>query len=203
VADALGKPIETAVSAVQFSERQAKQTNQTVQRRIVGPLSPHAIIRISIAKPKLTAKPDIDTELAEMRRAWRAYQSHNSRDAVYTYLSKVFAVVTRWQRLGCAFKNARAVLRVQANAPQMKSEPFAIVIFCTSDADVINAKTRSKWSRVLRYVRKTKPSEVRLIEFIKSKGGLNECARGFTRSRQMTSDKKVNRLLGIEKAKCA
>ena len=170
MANTLVKPIELAVPVGEVGQGPAKQTNQTVQRKIVGPLSPHAIRRISIAKPKLTAKPDIDTELAEIRRAWRAYQTHNSRDAVYTYLSKVFAVVTRWQRLDCALKNARAVLRVQANVSQMKSEPFAIVIFCTSDVDVINAKTRSKWSRVLRYVRKTKPSEVRLIEFIKSKG---------------------------------
>ena len=90
VADTLMKPIELAVPAGEVGQGPAKQTNQTVQRKIVGPLSPLAIWRISIAKPKLTAKPDIDTELAEIRRAWRPYQSHNSRDAVYTYLSKVF-----------------------------------------------------------------------------------------------------------------
>jgi hypothetical protein len=132
--------------------------------------------------------PDIDVELTEVKRAWRKYRSINDRDAIYIYLASVFKVVMRWRRLNCATKNARAVLRLQTDAPQMTPEPFGIVILCTSDADVINAKTRSKWSRVLCYVRKTKPSEVRLIEFIKSKGGLNECARGFTRSRQMTSD---------------
>jgi hypothetical protein len=40
---------------------------------------------------------------------------------------------------------------------------------------------RSKWSRVLRYARKAKPAGQRLIDFIKSKGGLNECARKFAR----------------------
>jgi hypothetical protein len=73
VADTLMKPIELAVPAGEVGQGPAKQTNQTVQRKIVGPLSPHAIRRISIAKPKPTAKPDIDTELAEIRRAWRIY----------------------------------------------------------------------------------------------------------------------------------
>jgi hypothetical protein len=46
----------------------------------------------------------------------------------------------------------------------------------------INERTyRSKWSRVLRYARKAKPAGQRLIDFIKSKGGLNECARKFAR----------------------
>jgi hypothetical protein len=181
VADALMKPIELAVPAGEVGQGPAKQTNQTVQRKIVGPLSPLAIWRISIAKPKLTAKPDIDTELAEIRRAWRPYQSHNSRDAVYTYLSKVFAVVTRWQRLDCALKNARAALRLQTDAPQMKPEPFATVIFCTADPEVVDAKTRSKWSRVLRYAARAKPPGQRLTDFVKSNGGVNECARKFAR----------------------
>ena len=88
-------------------------------------------------------------------------------------------MVTRWQRLDCALKKSRAALRLRPNPPQMKPEPFAIVIFCTSDPQTVDAKTRSKWSRVLRYLRKTKPSEVRLIDFVKSNGGLNECARKF------------------------
>ena len=56
----------------------------------------------------------------------------------------------------------------------MKPEPFGIVIFCSSDPNVADAKTRSKWSRVLRYARKTKPTGQRLADFIKSNGGLNE-----------------------------
>jgi hypothetical protein len=98
---------------------------------------------------------------------------------VYIYLSRVFAVVSRWHRLDCAVKNARVALRLQANAPQMKPEPFAIVIFCTSDPGTVDAKTRSKWSRVLRYARRSKPAGQRLIDFIRSNGGLNECAHEF------------------------
>jgi hypothetical protein len=67
----------------------------------------------------------------------------------------------------------------------MKPEPFGIVIFCTCDPEVADAKTRSKWSRVLRYARNTKPAEQRLIDFIKSNGGLNECARKFARNTEI------------------
>jgi hypothetical protein len=54
---------------------------------------------------------------------------------------------------------------------------------CTCDPDVADAKTRSKWSRVLRYARKERPANQGLTDFIKSNGGLNECARRFARDR--------------------
>ena len=72
----------------------------------------------------------------------------------------------------------------------MKPEPFGIVIFCTADREIADAKTRSKWSRVLRYARKAKAVEQSLTEFIKSNGGINECARRFARNRRSVSDLK-------------
>jgi len=78
-----------------------------------------------------------------------------------------------------SLKNSQAALGLQADPPQMKPEPFGIVIFCTANLQVADAKSRSKWSRVLRYARKTKPANQRLTEFIKLSGGVNECARRF------------------------
>ena len=124
-------------------------------------------------------KSGLETELAVTNRAWRKYRSINDRDAVYIYLASVFGIVTRWRRLNCAVKNSRTALRLQAGAAQMKPEPFGIVIFCTADREIADAKTRSKWSRVLRYALKAKPIGQSLTEFIKSNGGLNECARKF------------------------
>jgi hypothetical protein len=138
----------------------------------------------------ITPVSSIEGELAELRRAWARYRSTNGRDAVYLYLEAVFALVTRWRHLNCAFKNSRAALRFRGGAPQIKPEPFSIVIYCTSDSEVADAKTRSKWSRVLRYARKAKPVEQSLTEFIKSNGGINECARRFARNRRSVSDLK-------------
>ncbi len=110
------------------------------------------------------------------------YRSSHDRDAVYIYLASVFDIVMRWRRLNCALNKARAALRLRPNPPRMKPEPFGIVIFCTADAKIVDAKTRSKWSRVLRYAASAKPPGQRLTDFIKSKGGLNECARRFART---------------------
>ena len=130
----------------------------------------------------------IETELARVRSAWARYRATNSRDAVYGYLTAVFRVVTRWRRLNCAVKNSRTALRLQAGAAQMKPEPFGIVIFCTADPEIVDAKTRSKWSRVLRYAARAKPASQRLTDFVKSNGGINECARKFARTARSASN---------------
>ena len=162
-------------------------TRPLVRERILGPLSRYPLVKNApvketISRPTLNAASGIEA-LAKVRTAWARYRATNSRNAVYGYLQSVFALVTRWRRLNCAVKNSRAALRLQHDPPEMKPEPFGIVIFCTSDPDVADAKTRSKWSRVLRYARKTKPTGQRLTDFIKSNGGLNECARKFARNK--------------------
>lgn len=153
-----------------------------VRQKIVNP---HPAVNERISKPTLNPISSVKSELAEVRSAWERYRSTNGRDAVYIYLTAVFGVVMRWRRLNCAVKNSRAALRLKHNAPQMKPEPFGIVIFCTSDPEAANAKTRSKWSRVLRYALTAKPGNQRLSDFVKSNGGLNECARRFARNRKI------------------
>ena len=150
-----------------------------VRQKIVGPVHPAVNERIS--KPPLNPISSIEAELAEVRRAWARYRSTNGRDAVYIYLTSVFRLVTRWRRLNCAVKNSRAALRLQPDGPEIKPEPFGILIFCTSDPKIVDAKTRSKWSRVLRYAARAKPPGQRLIDFVRSNGGINECARKFAR----------------------
>jgi hypothetical protein len=62
-------------------------------------------------------------------------------------------------------------------------EPFAAVILCTSDPSKVDKRTRSKWSRVLRYALEYKPSGEPLDLFVKRKGGINKCAARFGRCR--------------------
>ena len=52
-------------------------------------------------------------------------------------------------------------------------EPFAAVILCTADRDKVDERTRSKWSRVLRFAADFKDLDERLRDFIKRKGGIN------------------------------
>ena len=60
-------------------------------------------------------------------------------------------------------------------------EPFAAMILCTVDPDKVDKRTRSKWSRVLRYATEYKPISEPLAAFIERKGGINKCAARFTR----------------------
>ena len=184
----IGKPLYPSASGGAVGSSPLKPTNPPIRERILGPFSRYpavknALVNKPISRPTLISVSSIEAELAEVRNAWATYRSTNSRVAVYIYLSSVFAVIMRWRRLNYAVKNSRAALRLRPNPPQMKPEPFAIVIFCTSDSNVADAKTRSKWSRVLRYARKAKPAGQRLTDFIKSNGGLNECARKFGRNK--------------------
>jgi hypothetical protein len=156
-------------------------TRPLVRQKIVSPVSRYPAVDEPISTPTLNSVSSVEAELAEVRNAWATYRSTNGRDAIYIYLTAVFRLVMRWRRLNCAVKNSRAALRLRSHPPQMKPEPFAIVIFCTSDSNIADAKTRSKWSRVLRYTARAKPAGQRLTDFVKSNGGLNECASKFAR----------------------
>ena len=185
--DILGKPIDLSASGA-VANSPLRQTIRPIRQRTRGPLSPYPLVKNALVKkpisvPASNLLPSIEAELAEVRRAWARYRSTNGRDAVYIYLTSVFRLVMRWRRLNCAVKNSRAALRLQHDAPQMKPEPFGIIIFCTTDLEIVDAKTRSKWSRVLRFARKAKPPGQRLTDFIKSNRGLNECARKFARNK--------------------
>jgi hypothetical protein len=184
VADTLVKPIERGLPSVDVGQLSAKQTNQPIRRNIVGSPSPYSSAAKSIAKSGLPTKSPFELELAEVNRAWRRYRSIKDRDAVYIYLASVFGIVMRWRQLNCALKKSRMALQLKLNPPQIRPEPFGIVIFCTSDLKVVDAKTRSKWSRVLRYAARAKAPGQLLTDFIKSNGGLNECARKFARLRK-------------------
>jgi hypothetical protein len=60
-------------------------------------------------------------------------------------------------------------------------DPFAAIIRCTADPAKADKRTRSKWSRVLRYAAVYKPGSEALGQFIQRKGGINACAALFSR----------------------
>jgi hypothetical protein len=55
------------------------------------------------------------------------------------------------------------------------TSPVAAIIRCTADAGSVDKRTQSKWSRALRYAARYKVDAEPLAEFIKRKGGINEC----------------------------
>ena len=120
-------------------------------------------------------------DLRRVRNAWDDFQASRDRHAIYGYLSAVFDLVNWWNAEDRAVNRARWALRLQGADLSNTDEPFAMVILCTADRAKVDKRTRSKWSRVLRYVMEYKTNAEPLAKFIQRKGGINKCVERFTR----------------------
>jgi hypothetical protein len=127
-------------------------------------------------------KEALEQDLFRVQKAWDECQSSRERDAIYAYLSTVFNLVAWWTADRRAAERARWALRIQGGAASSTcTEPFAAVIRCTSDPAKVDKRTRSKWSRALRYALEYKSDSEPVDQFIKRNGGINECAARFAR----------------------
>jgi len=59
---------------------------------------------------------------------------------------------------GKEIDRARRALRLQRSEGYDREDPFAAVIRCTADPAKADKRTRSKWSRVMRYAAAQKPN---------------------------------------------
>jgi hypothetical protein len=155
---------------------------------LTQPVPPRVIVVSPARRPRIAAERHIrtivnpsssaiDDELAEARIAWKRYQSTRKRDAIYDYLGAVFKIVRGWRKEHRAKVSSHQALRAMGQAYRIRHvEPFAVVVLCTSDPGTVDAKTRSKWSRTLRFCERCKPDSETLSDFVKSQGGINECA---------------------------
>jgi hypothetical protein len=117
----------------------------------------------------------IRQDLVRVRVAWEGAQSSRDRDAIYGYLTAVFALVAWWAAEGREIDRARRALRLQRLEISEREDPYAAIIRCTADPGKADKRTRSKWSRVMRYAAVYKPDSEPLNQFIKRKGGINAC----------------------------
>ena len=119
--------------------------------------------------------------LLRLQNEWETVQASRDRDAIYQYLTAVFELVLWWAKEGRAVKRAHRALHLRGHNSAREPEPFAAVILCTSDPEKVDDRTQSKWSRVLRYAAEFKDLDESLRDFVKSRGGINECAARFSR----------------------
>jgi hypothetical protein len=120
-------------------------------------------------------------DLERVRGVWDDCQSTRDRNAIYGYLSAVYNLVAWWAAEGREVDRARRALRLQRLEVSDREDPFAAVIRCTADPAKADKRTRSKWSRALRYALAYKPVPEPLDQFIQHKGGINACAARFSR----------------------
>jgi hypothetical protein len=120
-------------------------------------------------------------DLTRVRSAWDECQASRDRSAIYGYLSAVFDLVIWWAAEDRAISRAGWALQIQGADLPTTDEPFAAVILCTADRQKVDKRTRSKWSRVMRYAAEFKTNAEPLATFVQRKGGINKCAARFTR----------------------
>ncbi len=150
-------------------------------KRTVSSVPPHPTVPLDPGNrptsPESNIRGAIERQFAQARRAWVRFQSARQRDAVYGYLSVVLAIVQRWNMLGHTRTCSLHALTAGKEQASIRSrDPFAIVIYCTSDPRIIDARTRSKWARALRFAARFKPAGQPLGRFMKSHGGINTCS---------------------------
>ena len=144
---------------------------------------------LSTFQPRTSPKEAVPYSSAALRRdlerirgIWEDAQSSRDRNAIYTYLSAVYGLIAWWTAEGREIDRARRALRLQRLKVSDREDPFAAIIRCTADPAKADKRTRSKWSRVMRYASAYKPDSEPLDRFIKRKGGINGCAARFNRS---------------------
>ena len=123
----------------------------------------------------------LQANLLRLQNEWETVQASRDRDAIYQYLTAVFEIVMVWAKEGKAVNRAHRALHLRGHNSVREPEPFAAVILCTADPDKVDDRTRSKWSRVLRYAAEYKDLDEPLRDFIKRRGGINACAARFAR----------------------
>jgi hypothetical protein len=137
----------------------------------------------STFQPRSSAKETIPystealrQDLERVRTAWDDCQATRDRNAIYGYLNAVYGLVAWWTAEGQEIDRARRALGLRRLKVSDREDPFAAVIRCTADPAKADKRTRSKWSRLMRYATVYKPDSEPLDQFIRRKGGINECA---------------------------
>jgi hypothetical protein len=120
-------------------------------------------------------------DLERVRKVWAECQASRERTAIYDYLSAVYGLVAWWTAERREVERACRAVWLRRLEVLDREDPFAAIIRCTADPAKADKRTRSKWSRVLRYAGEYKDLAEPLDTFIKRKGGINECAARFTR----------------------
>jgi hypothetical protein len=126
-------------------------------------------------------KEALERDLARVQDAWDDSQSDRRRGAIYGYLKAVYDLVNWWSAEGCEVHRAHQALRLRGLLPLRREDVYAAIIRCTADPARADKRTRSKWSRALRYVKMQKDEKEPVAAFIQRKGGINECNARYGR----------------------
>ena len=123
-------------------------------------------------KPEIIpySKEAMRQDLERVREAWADCQCCRQRDAIYGYLTAVYDLVIWWAAEQRDVERARRALCSRRLDVPEREDPFAAIIRCTADPARVDKRTRSKWSRVMRYATAVKEQTGALSAVCGAKG---------------------------------
>ena len=131
--------------------------------------------------PAAFARLAAERRNARLRGVWEAPSQPGPQRDLWV-LTAVHGLVAWWAADGRDVEaRARRALRLQRLAVSDREDPFAAIIRCTTDPAKADKRTRSKWSRLMRYAVAYKPDSEAFDQFIRRKGGINACVARFGR----------------------
>jgi hypothetical protein len=99
-----------------------------------------------------------------------------NRFAFYDYLAAVFELYVQLRRRNQAKPSARRIAKLLGLRNQKRSHCIRVLIDATSTADL---KTRSRWTRALKYAWRERKTWKDLGSFLRENGGPAGCADQF------------------------
>jgi hypothetical protein len=144
-------------------------TQATVSSRIDN----GGVLRQEIA---LNSDRQLRKTIDDLRGLERKCFASRSRFAFYDYLAAVFELYVQLRRRNQANPSAQRIAKLFGLRNQKCSHCIRVIIDATSTAD---NKTKSRWSRALRYAWRERKTWTDLISFLRENGGPAGCADQF------------------------
>jgi hypothetical protein len=127
-------------------------------------------------KIPLNSDRQLRKAIDDLRRLERKCFASRSRFAFYDYLAAVFELYVQLRRRNQARSSAKRIAKLFGLREQDSTHPIRTIIDATSTADL---KTRSRWSRALRYAWRERRTWKDLGSFLRENGGPAGCAAQF------------------------
>src|SRR3984893_12245329 len=116
------------------------------------------------------------TDLIKLER--KCFAARN-RFAFYDYLAAVFELYVQLRRRNQGKPSARRIAKLFGFRKQKRSHCIRVLIDATSTTDL---KTKSRWSRALRYAWRERKTWKDFVSFLRENGGPAGCADQFAAS---------------------
>jgi hypothetical protein len=126
---------------------------------------------------------EIDTGLSPLEEIQRlrviAAGLSRKRDGIYLLLVEIYDVGRDWLERGQAEKIRRALVQLGKSHVDRRLRRNAFRFLVEQSCSAANKTVRSRYANALRYASAHHCPSSRLPEFIKSRGGIEECDRRF------------------------